>query len=123
MLYYETTNREYKNTSRYQTLRVIREIEDKVEERYLETYNQKFVPEHPRDVYHVVKSNEVGRLDIISNEYYGTPTYWWAIALANEFIDPFILNVGDLIRIPTLTSLSDIDNEILTRKGAPSYNV
>ena len=118
MIKYELTNQEYKKPSRYQTLRVIREDT----QRYLETYNQKVIPESPRDVYHVVKQSEVGRLDIISNQYYGSPIYWWAIALANDFIDPFIVNEGDLIRIPSLVSLSDIDNEILTRRGAPSYN-
>ena len=113
-LTYEPRNVEYKsNRSRYQILRV---INDNTTNRYLETQNQKFIPESDQDSYHIVQATEVGRLDIISNKYYGTPVYWWAIALANEFIDPFIVNEGVMIRIPSLMSLSDYKNEILTRR-------
>lgn len=110
---YESTNKEYRHSnSRYQVLRVIDEDRD----RYLETQNQKFIPTSSEDSYHVVSPTEVGRLDIISNNYYGTPLYWWAIAMANEFIDPFGVPEGVMIRIPSLLSLSDQRNEILTRR-------
>ncbi len=113
-LIYETQNVEYKTgNSRYQILRV---INDNTSNRYLETQNQKTVPESNQDSYHVVQHDEVGRLDIISTRYYGTPIYWWAIALANEFIDPFIVNEGVMIRIPSLMTLSDSRSEILTRR-------
>ena len=115
---YEKYNKEYKDSSsRYQILRVINDSE----ERYLETYNPKTVPIlEGGDVYHVVSSTEEGRLDIISNKYYGSPTLWWAIALANEFIDPFVVNAGEMIRIPSLLTLSSIDSEILSRRGGPT---
>lgn len=111
---YDNANQEYHTSnSRYQILRVL--TCDGV--RYLETQNQKFIPESSDDSYHVVEADEENRLDIISYKYYGSPVYWWAIAMANEFIDPFIVNAGIMIRIPSLMSLSDYRNEILTRRG------
>lgn len=106
-------NKEYQGvTSRYQILRTIREGSSY----YLETYNQVKVPESENDVYHIVSATEVNRLDLIANQYYGSPNYWWAIALANNFIDPLSVQEGTMIRIPSLTSLSDYKNEILTRR-------
>lgn len=98
-------------TSRYQVLRVV--IED--EDTYLEGYNQLVVPESSDDIYHVVREKEVNRLDIISNEYYQTPYFWWAIALANNFVDPFVVNEGVMLRIPAVATLYDPRNQILDR--------
>lgn len=43
------------------------------------------------------------RPDLISNVYYGTPSYWWLILEANGIADPFeSLNVNDRIIIPKL---------------------
>ena len=78
-------NNEYNKTSRYQVLRVI----DNEGDRYLETYNQVEIPETPDDIYHLIKKSEEGRLDIVSYNFYGTPTFWWVIALANNIINPF----------------------------------
>jgi len=107
-------NKEYSSsTSRYQVLRVV--VEDE-KYRYLETFNQVKIPEDSNDQYHVITQREVNRLDIISNNYYQSPEYWWAIALANNLIDPFVIEEGMVLRIPPLTSLSSYDNEILTRR-------
>lgn len=107
-----SSNEEYTKLSRYNPLRVITEGKD----RYLETYNQIKVPISSTDLYHIVSKSEEGRLDIISNNYYGSSSYWWAIALANNFIDPFTLNEGTMIRIPSKLVLSDSSNEILYRR-------
>ena len=104
---------EYEKVSRYQILRTITEDG---KDRYLETYNQKFIPEKDDDIYHLVKVSEENRLDIISNQYYGSPTYWWAIALANKFIDPFIVSPGTMIRIPSMSEIVNTRNEILYRR-------
>lgn len=109
---YLNRNNEYQGlSSRYQVLRV---VEDEGQ-MYLETYNQVKVPESDSDSYHVVDRSEVNRLDIISNKYYMTPTLWWAIALANNMIDPFVVNEGVMLRIPSQLTLNDIQNRILTR--------
>lgn len=108
---YLDQNREYKEISRYSVLRV---VEDQGQT-YLETYNQRFVPLSDEDAYHVVTHSEVNRLDLISNNHYGTPDYWWAIALANNMIDPFIVSEGVMLRLPSLTTLTNPYNKILTR--------
>ena len=109
-------NNEYSsNISRYKILRKIVEDGDE-QSAYLETQNQRFVAESDKDIYHFVKDGEENRLDIISQKYYGTPDLWWAIALANEFIDPFVVNEGALIRIPSVITLNDANQRILARK-------
>lgn len=108
---YLKKNLEYSDVSRYQVLRV---VEDQGQT-YLESYNQLSVPENGDDSYHIVEPSEVNRLDIISNKYYHTPTYWWAIALANNMIDPFVVSEGVMLRIPSLLTLNDPNNRILLR--------
>jgi len=51
---------------------------------------------------HTVNSSE--RIDIISKQYYGTPDYYWLIALVNN-IDDFIVDFkkGKTLIIPDLT--------------------
>lgn len=107
---YLDKNNEFDLTSRYQVLRVISD-----DSTYLETYNQVVVPESEDDSYHIVTHREVNRLDIISNDYYGRPDFWWAIALANNFIDPFIVQEGVMLRIPSTITLNSIQNRILCR--------
>lgn len=109
-------NKEYTKTSRYQILNVLTDGRYK----FLETYNPVTVPEvEGEDVYHVVDQKEINRLDLIAFRYYNDATLWWAIALANNFIDPFIINEGELLRIPSLVTISDYKNEILSREGSP----
>lgn len=110
---YLSENNEYNQTSRYQVLRAISETTNPAI--YLETYNQIEIPVSEDDSYHVVTHAEVNRLDIISNTYYGRPDFWWAIALANNFIDPFVVQEGVMIRIPSTLTLNDPDNRILSR--------
>jgi len=38
--------------------------------------------------YRVVRAEEIGRLDIISTEYYDDPRLWWAIAHVNRILNP-----------------------------------
>lgn len=105
------SNREYDKQSRYQVLRVIESDKNS----YLETYNKVEVPVTTGDSYHVVSESEVNRLDIISNYYYGTPNNWWMIALANNFIDPFIVNEGVMLRIPSILIMNNSQYKILIR--------
>ena len=115
---YLESNNEYQDfQSRYQVLRVISETDsnNKTSSTYLETYNQVEIPETSEDQYHVVTESEVNRLDLISNKFYGTPNNWWMIAIANNFIDPFVVNEGAMIRIPSLLTVSDFRYKILSR--------
>jgi hypothetical protein len=42
------------------------------------------IPETESDRYITIDSGYVGRLDLISYDEYGTPDYWWIIALATN---------------------------------------
>lgn len=47
------------------------------------------------------------RLDLISDQFYGTKSLWWVVAMVNNQLDPLVGFVpGDLIRIPKKSRLS-----------------
>ena len=61
------------------------------------------------DVLYTVPTNGGGRLDLISQKFYGTPELWWAIAQCNPSMDPMIgPAVTDIIRVPTRQRLASI---------------
>lgn len=42
------------------------------------------------------------RIDMLAYKFYGTPTLWWVIAVANDLeILPSDLSVGQILRIPS----------------------
>ena len=104
--------RKYDNVSRYQIYRLIMDNDN---DTYTETTNRTPVKESERDVYHEVQKEEENRLDIISNKYFGTPEYYWLIALANDLVDPFVVRVGDVLRIPNLYSAYEWDGPLYGR--------
>lgn len=55
--------------------------------------------------YHIVEPIEEGRLDMISQIYYGDPQYFWVICLANNIIDPLTVIEGTILKIPDFDSL------------------
>ena len=61
----------------------------------------------PSDEIWAVPPSGVYRLDLIANQFYGTPALWWVIASVNNIIDP-LLSVprGTRLAIPTKTRLS-----------------
>lgn len=53
---------------------------------------------------HVVRQNEVGFLDILAVQYFGSgmETLWWVIAQANGMVDPDAeMYAGMKLRVPT----------------------
>ena len=97
-------NKEYEGlTSRYKKYRVIKNSDDN--QFYLETFNQLFEWDEPDDFHHIVVKDETNRLDLISYRLYGSPEYWWAIALVNQIIDPFIIPEGLVLTIPAIEAL------------------
>jgi len=95
--------KEYKNNSRYSRLR---RLYDKDKGVYFhENWTQKFIDESSSDQYYTVTESEKDRLDLIAYSFYGTPKYWWVIAIANYIIDPFDVPVGTYLRIPPILSL------------------
>lgn len=98
--------KQYSNNSRYKNVRRLKDdVTGKV---YHETVPQWTITQSEEDQYTVVTNITKDRLDIIANEYYGTPRYWWIIAQANYIIDPFDVPVGTQLRIPSIISLYNI---------------
>lgn len=63
-----------------------------------ETVNRKFR----------VKSQHVGRPDLISLEAYNSVVYWWIILLANDIDDPFNgIEEGDVLILPKPSEVFD----------------
>lgn len=93
----------YDHACRYATIRRIQDQDNG--KQYHETWVQKTIDVTPDDSYFVVTKREEGRLDMISNDYYSTPKFWWVLAMANNIVDPFELEVGTRVRIPQLLSL------------------
>ena len=59
----------------------------------------KNIPLKNDDIY--VASQTGDRLDLLANQYYGSPAYWWIIANANNIHDGKLgLKDGTILRIP-----------------------
>jgi hypothetical protein len=57
----------------------------------------------------VVPLAGVNRLDLISDEFYGTPSLWWVIARVNNVQDAIVaVPVGTVIRVPTKDRLASL---------------
>lgn len=60
------------------------------------------------DRFFTVRSGQEFRLDIVSQIVYSRSDLWWALALLNDIINPFERpNIGDKIRIPSLSRVMD----------------
>lgn len=70
---------------------------------FISPWNAIRITADPTDTIMSVTMGMAGRLDIISLRKYGTELLWWAIASANDIINPIEQPVaGDKIRIPML---------------------
>ena len=59
----------------------------------------KRIPLKNDDIYVATQTGD--RLDLLSNQYYGSPAYWWIIANANNIHDGKLgLKDGTILRIP-----------------------
>ena len=54
---------------------------------------------------HYVQQDQVGRVDKISEMYFGTGAYIDAICIVNNIFNPFIIQEGDILAIPKLDQL------------------
>lgn len=60
------------------------------------------IPVNTDDIQYQVKGGAAERIDRLATRFYGDPTLWWVIAVANSMeILPTALNEGDIIRIPS----------------------
>ena len=100
------TPRKYNHVSRYTT---VRRIKDKLTGKlFHENWNKKQVDSSAQDEYFVITMREENRLDIVANDYYNNPKFWWMIAIANNIIDPFDVPIGTRVRIPDVLSFYNV---------------
>ncbi len=57
-----------------------------------------------------VSARFAGRLDLIANEYFGSPDYWWAIMFFNNVTDVNWPRAGDSVRLPRTSDVLSSDD-------------
>ena len=71
-----------------------------------ETWRNLKIPKTDEDMFHEVRVKDKYRIDLIAHKYYNNQDLWWVIALANNVKDPFFdLEVGEILRIPSISAL------------------
>lgn len=88
----------YKNYKRYT---------DTNGDTYVESPERIEIQESTADTFYSVEKQNENRLDLISNQFYGTPLLWWAIASMNHINNPLDVKAGIILRIPALSSIYD----------------
>lgn len=114
--------REFNHISRYRTLRQVVHNPNDLD-RYVTLETPNAFTTHTEVIYHDVTVNEENRLDIIANQYLGSPTYAWVIAYFNQIEDGYTVYEGQKLMIPTnITALFD-NGEILEPRTALVLNL
>jgi len=68
------------------------------------------IPVDSSDQFYTLVAGDVGRPDLISYKFYGTPAFYWVILWINDIADPFEgMYPGMLLRIPTRLRLIQYD--------------
>lgn len=113
MSYYEESKQ--KNVNRTDRYRNCLMLKDRISGDVLLSQREIVdIPLNSADMFHKVKLNEVGRLDLIAYNYYKNPLLWWVIAQANNIYDPIAgLEVGTLLRIPAIETLYGFNGVLL----------
>ena len=64
------------------------------------------VPDNTDELW-TMPSAGVPRLDLLANDFYGTPQLWWVLAVVNDMLDPLVaVPTGTKIRVPTKQRLA-----------------
>ena len=58
----------------------------------------------PDDRFHTVVQDD--RLDLLAYKYFGDARLWWVIAEYNNVMWFFDINIGDTLRLPSITVLN-----------------
>lgn len=110
--YEELMNKSRDRSDRYRNCKILKDRE--TGETLLATREITEISKKSDDLYHRISSHEVNRLDILAHIYYKNPLLWWVIAQANNIYDPLLpIEIGTLIRIPSLESLYGHDGILL----------
>ena len=74
----------------------------------LNTFERRAYQEQADDTYYTVQGDRQFRLDLISQDSYGTTELWWLIAWANQIVDPFTeVTVGVRLIIPPKSEVNN----------------
>lgn len=81
-------------------------VDDKTGEQYfdLSAPSFKYVSEYGIKAVHYVTQNQAGRIDLVSDLYFGTGEYIDAICIINNIFNPFSVEEGDILVIPNLSN-------------------
>jgi len=83
--------------NRYQYSETLTTKETK--KKYLESTIYPKIKPTNEDIY--IISTQSDRLDLLAAKYYGNPTYWWVISVANNLNDASLsIESGKQLRIP-----------------------
>jgi hypothetical protein len=87
--------------NRYQNIPIIKNSEGT---RYYKDNKYPRVPLSVNDIY--VETTIGDRFDLLALQYYGDPSFWWIISIANESLpqNSLYIPIGSQIRIPTNVS-------------------
>lgn len=88
--------------SRYKFFDILRN-EEGVE--FIETWRDLDIPITDEDSFHEISAKEENRIDLIAYQYYQNSKLWWVLVVANDIRDPLTLEVGKVLRIPSINSL------------------
>lgn len=117
-----STCRDFAHISRYRTLRQVVHSPD-TNDRYVTLETPNAFISNADIVYHEVSSLEENRLDLIANEYLGSPTYSWVIAYFNNIEDGYTALEGQKLKIPkSITALLNA-GEVLAPVSALKLNL
>ena len=70
-----------------------------------ETVRRRLVRDTNDDRYIRVNPDEEHRIDLVAFRAYNDVRLWWIIAVANDLEDPMILDVGTVLRIPSMFAI------------------
>ena len=87
-------------TSRYSESQVIYYTINDLTYLTFSTYKREERANSPRDKFSTMPTGMEYRPDLVSQEAYGTPDFWWKILEANKIKDVFEFKAGKTIRIP-----------------------
>lgn len=73
--------------------------------------------------YYVVGEDRENRLDLVSYDYYGTPSYAWAIAYVNGIEDGYSVMSGRTLKMPKVVTELFKNGSVLSAVPATSLNL
>jgi len=90
--------------SRYSQIKIIQDSKENYGASFYSTAKYPKIPLSENDIY--VLTEETDRLDLLASQFYGDPSLWWVISIANEQLSQssLLLPAGMQLRIPVNVS-------------------